>query len=113
MICKDCLIRQQSGLIKLFLCCNKTKKVDRLEESLSEANGYKLSSEKMQQYNDLMQQKLKLLDERLQKSDEEINYYVQSYQDSMKEFQDTLNNLKEESKKKAEDESVPDKPVEF
>ncbi|KAL8460875.1 hypothetical protein ACS0TY_032391 [Phlomoides rotata] len=89
------------------------KKVDRLEESLSEANGYKLSSEKMQQYNDLMQQKLKLLDERLQKSDEEINYYVQSYQDSMKEFQDTLNNLKEESKKKAEDESVPEKPVEF
>lgn len=89
------------------------KKVDRLEESLNEANDYRLSSEKMQQYNELMQQKIKLLDERLQRSDEEIHYYVQLYQDSMKEFQDTLNNLKEESKKKAQDESVHDMPLEF
>ncbi|KAI3456052.1 hypothetical protein Pfo_012715 [Paulownia fortunei] len=89
------------------------KKVDRLEESLNEANAYRLSSEKMQQYNELMQQKIKLLDERLQRSDEEIHSYVQLYQDSMKEFQDTLNNLKEESKKRAQDESVHDKPWDF
>ncbi|KAG8385328.1 hypothetical protein BUALT_Bualt03G0031400 [Buddleja alternifolia] len=89
------------------------KKVDQLEESLSEATAYKLSSEKMQQYNELIQQKIKLLDERLQKSDEEIHSYVQLYQDSMKEFQDTLNNLKEESKKEAQDESVHDKPWGF
>ncbi|GFP91279.1 probable starch synthase 4 chloroplastic/amyloplastic [Phtheirospermum japonicum] len=89
------------------------KKVDRLEESLNEANAYKMSSEKMQQYNELMQQKIKLLDERLQKSDEEIISYVQLYQDSMKEFQDTLNNLKEESKKRAEEETVNEKPREF
>ncbi|XP_051128848.1 probable starch synthase 4, chloroplastic/amyloplastic isoform X2 [Andrographis paniculata] len=89
------------------------KKVDRLEESLGEADAYRLSSEKMQHYNELMQQKMKLLDERLQRSDEEIHSYVQSYQDSMKEFQDTLNTLKQESKKRAEDEPMNDKPREF
>ncbi|KAL0442554.1 UNVERIFIED_CONTAM: putative starch synthase 4, chloroplastic/amyloplastic [Sesamum latifolium] len=89
------------------------KKVDRLEESLNEANANRLSSQKMQQYNELMQQKIKLLDERLQRSDEEIQTYVQLYQDSMKEFQDTLSRLKEESKKKATDESVLDKPPGF
>lgn len=89
------------------------KKVNRLEESLEEANVYKLSSERLQHYNDLMQQKIKILDERLQKSDEEIHGYVQLYQDSVKEFQDTLNNLKEESKRRAEDEPVNDMPWEF
>ncbi|KAK4488186.1 hypothetical protein RD792_003929 [Penstemon davidsonii] len=89
------------------------KKVDRLEESLKEANAYRLSSEKLQQNNELMQQKIKLLDERLQKSDEEIHSYVQLYQDSMQEFQDTLNNLKEESNKRAQDEPVDDKPSKF
>ncbi|KAL3520165.1 hypothetical protein ACH5RR_018314 [Cinchona calisaya] len=89
------------------------KKVDRLEESLEEASVYKLSSERLHHYNDLMQQKIKILDERLQKSDEEIHGYVQLYQDSVKEFQDTLNNLKEESKRRAEDEPVNDMPWEF
>ncbi|KAK6124073.1 hypothetical protein DH2020_042158 [Rehmannia glutinosa] len=89
------------------------KKVDQLEESLNEANAFRLSSEKMQQYNELMQQKMKLLDERVQRSDEEIHSYVQLYQDSIKEFQDTLNNLKEESKKRIEDKSVLEKPREF
>nr|XP_027087012.1 probable starch synthase 4, chloroplastic/amyloplastic isoform X2 [Coffea arabica] len=89
------------------------KKVDKLEESVEEANVYKLSSERLQHYNDLMQQKLRILDERLQKSDEEIHGYVQLYQDSVKEFQDTLSNLKEESKRRAEDEPVNDMPWEF
>ncbi|PIN23433.1 Actin filament-coating protein tropomyosin [Handroanthus impetiginosus] len=89
------------------------KKVDRLEESLNEANACRISSEKMQQYNELMQQKIKILDERLQKSDEEIQSYVQLYQDSMKEFQDTLNNLKEESMQRAQDQSAPNMPLEF
>ncbi|KAL6282586.1 hypothetical protein ACE6H2_013515 [Prunus campanulata] len=89
------------------------KKVDKLEESLEEANVYKQSSEKMQQYNELMQQKIKLMEERLQKSDEEIHSYVQLYQESVEEFQDTLNTLKEESKRRALDEPVDDMPWEF
>ncbi|CAK7350257.1 unnamed protein product [Dovyalis caffra] len=89
------------------------KKVDKLEESLEEANVYMLSSEKLQQYNELMQQKMKLLEERLQRSDEEIHSYVRLYQDSVQEFQDTLNNLKEESKKRALDQPVEDMPWEF
>ncbi|XP_062160775.1 probable starch synthase 4, chloroplastic/amyloplastic isoform X2 [Alnus glutinosa] len=89
------------------------KKVDKLEESLEEANVYKLSSEKMQQYYELMQQKIKMLEDRLQRSDEEINSYVQLYQESVKEFQETLNNLKEESKKRALGEPVDDMPREF
>ncbi|KAM4112186.1 hypothetical protein ACJW30_05G121800 [Castanea mollissima] len=89
------------------------KKVDKLEESLEEVNVYKLSSEKMQQYNELMQQKIKLLEDRLQKSDEEIHSYIQLYQESVNEFQETLNNLKEESKKRALDEPVDDMPSEF
>lgn len=88
------------------------KKVERLEESLEDASIYKLSSEKLQQYNELMQQKIKLLDERLERSDAEIHSYVQLYQDSVKEFQDTLDNLKEESKKKAAGKHV-DMPWEF
>lgn len=86
------------------------KKVDKLEESLEEANVYKLSSEKLQQYYELMQQKIKLLEDRLQSSDEEINSYVQLYQESVKEFQETLTNLKE---KRALDEPVDDMPREF
>ncbi|CAN4080158.1 unnamed protein product [Withania somnifera] len=89
------------------------EKVDRLEESLEEASIYKLSSEKLQQNNELMQQKIKLLDERLQRSDEEIQSYVQLYQDSVKEFQETLDNLKEETKRRALDEPVNDMPREF
>lgn len=88
-------------------------KVDRLEESLEEANIYKLSSEKLQQYNELMQQKIKLLDVRLQRSDEEIRSYVQLYQESVGEFQETLDSLKEESKRRALDEPVDDMPWEF
>ncbi|KAI3741441.1 hypothetical protein L1987_59114 [Smallanthus sonchifolius] len=88
------------------------KKVERLEESLEDASIYKLSSEKLQQYNNLMQQKIKLLEERLERSDAEIHSYVQLYQDSVKEFQDTLDNLKEESKKKASGKHV-DMPWEF
>ncbi|KAF8413599.1 hypothetical protein HHK36_001591 [Tetracentron sinense] len=89
------------------------KKVDRLEESLEEANVYRLSSEKMQQYNELMQQKIKLMEERLQRSDQEIHSHVQLYQESVKEFQDTLNSLKEDSKRRALDEPVDDMPREF
>ncbi|XP_020232942.1 probable starch synthase 4, chloroplastic/amyloplastic isoform X2 [Cajanus cajan] len=89
------------------------KKVDKLEASLEEANIYKLSSDKLQNYNELMQQKIKLLEDRLQKSDEEINSYVQLYQQSVKEFQDTLATLKEESKKRKVDEPVEDMPWEF
>ena len=89
------------------------KKVDMLEESLEEVNVYKLSSEKMQQYNSLMQQKIKLLEERLDRSDEEILSYVKSYQESIKEFQDTLNSLKEESKRRALNEPVDDMPWDF
>ncbi|KAI8525792.1 hypothetical protein RHMOL_Rhmol13G0257600 [Rhododendron molle] len=89
------------------------KKVDRLEESLGEANVYKSSSEELQQYNELMQQKIKLLEERLQRSDEEIHSYVQLYQESVKEFQDILTSLKEESKRRAQDEPVNDMPWEF
>ncbi|XP_021904693.1 probable starch synthase 4, chloroplastic/amyloplastic isoform X2 [Carica papaya] len=89
------------------------KKVDKLEESLEEANIYKLSSEKMQQYNELMQQKLKLLEERLERSDEEIHSYVQLYQESVKEFQETLDSLKEESRKKALEGPVDDMPWDF
>ncbi|XP_059664925.1 probable starch synthase 4, chloroplastic/amyloplastic isoform X2 [Cornus florida] len=89
------------------------KKVDRLEESLEEANVYKLSSEKLQQYNELMHQKIKLLEEHLQRSDEEISSYVQLYKESVKEFQDALNSLKEESKRRAPDEPVNDMPREF
>lgn len=89
------------------------KKVDRLEESLAEANVYKLSSEKMQQYNEVMQQKIQLLEERLERSDEEINSYIHMYQESMKEFQDTLNTLQEESKKRAIDGPVDNMPWEF
>ena len=89
------------------------KKVDKLEESLEEVNVYKLSSEKLQQYNELMQQKIMLLEDRLQKSDEEIYSYIQLYQESVKEFQETLDNLKEESKKRALDKPVNDMPSEF
>ncbi|KAK7319296.1 hypothetical protein RJT34_04015 [Clitoria ternatea] len=89
------------------------RKVDKLEASLEEANIYKLSSDKLQKYNELMQQKIKLLEDRLQKSDEEINSYVLLYQQSVKEFQDTLHTLKEESKRRALDEPVEDMPWEF
>ncbi|XVE88345.1 hypothetical protein DITRI_Ditri19aG0062200 [Diplodiscus trichospermus] len=89
------------------------KKVDKLEESIEEAAVFKVSSEKMQQYNELMQQKMKLLEERLQKSDQEIHSYVQLYQESVKEFQETLNSLKEDSKKRASNEPVDDMPWEF
>ncbi|KAF5205102.1 Glycogen synthase [Thalictrum thalictroides] len=89
------------------------KKVDRLEESLEEAKVYKLSSEKAQQYNELLQQKLRLLEERLEKSDEEIHLHLQSYEESVKEFHDIINNLKEDSKRKALDEPVNDMPWEF
>ncbi|CAN1145795.1 Probable starch synthase 4, chloroplastic/amyloplastic [Linum perenne] len=88
-------------------------KVDKLEESLEEANIYKLSSEKLQQYNELMQQKIKLLEDHLQRYDEEINSYVQLYQESVQEFQDTLNNLIEESKKRVLDKPVDDMPWEL
>ena len=89
------------------------RKVDKLEASLEEANIYKLSSDKLQKYNELMQQKIKLLEDRLQKSDEEINSYVQLYQESVREFQDTLNTLKEETKRRALDGPVEDMPWEF
>ncbi|KAG6405045.1 hypothetical protein SASPL_132627 [Salvia splendens] len=89
------------------------KKVDQLEESVSETSDYKLSSEKLQQYTELMQQRIDLLDDRLQNSDEEVHSYFKLCQDSIKEFQDKLNALKEESKKRAEDESVHDKPSDF
>lgn len=89
------------------------KKVDKLEESLEEAVVYKLSSEKLQQYNELIQQKMKLLEEHLQRSDEEIHSYVRLYQDSVQEFQDTLKSLKEESNKRALDEPIDDMPWEF
>ncbi|XP_026391963.1 probable starch synthase 4, chloroplastic/amyloplastic isoform X4 [Papaver somniferum] len=86
------------------------KKVDRLEESLEEASVYKLSSEKLNKYNELMQQKIQIMEERLQKSDQEIHSHVQLYQESVMEFQDILNNLKEESKKRAVDEPMDDLP---
>ncbi|CAN1141205.1 Probable starch synthase 4, chloroplastic/amyloplastic [Linum perenne] len=89
------------------------KKVDKLEESLEEANIYKLSSGKLQDNNELMQQKIKLLEEHLQRSDNEIHSYVQLYHESIHEFQDTLNNLIEESKKRALDEPVDDMPWDF
>ncbi|XP_026399811.1 probable starch synthase 4, chloroplastic/amyloplastic isoform X2 [Papaver somniferum] len=86
------------------------KKVDRLEESLEEASVYKLSSEKLNKYNELMQQKIQIMEERLQKSDREIHSHVQLYQESVMEFQDILNSLKEESKKRAVDEPMDDLP---
>jgi len=91
------------------------RKVDKLETSLEEANIYKLSSEKLQNYNELMKQKIKLLEDRLQKSDQELNSYVQLYQNSVKEFQDTLDtlNLKEESKGRTAEEPVEDMSWEF
>ncbi|KAK7260441.1 hypothetical protein RIF29_26485 [Crotalaria pallida] len=88
-------------------------KVDQLEASLEEANIYKLSSDKLQKYNELMQEKIKLLEDHLQKSDEEIQSYVQLYQESVEEFQDTLNTLKEEGKRRALDEPVEDMPWDF
>ncbi|KAK7368686.1 hypothetical protein VNO80_10714 [Phaseolus coccineus] len=89
------------------------KKVDKLETSLEEANIYKLSSEKLQNYNELMKQKIKLLEDRLQKSDQELNSYIQLYQNSVKEFQDTLDTLKEESKRRTVEEPVEDMSWEF
>lgn len=89
------------------------RKVDQLEASIEEANIYKLSSDKLQNYNELMQQKIKLLEDRLQKSDEEIHSYVQLYQESVKEFQDTLDTLKKESKRRAMHEPVEDMPWDF
>ncbi|KAG6407223.1 hypothetical protein SASPL_130209 [Salvia splendens] len=89
------------------------KKVDQLEESVSKTSDYKLSSEKLQQHTELMQQRIDLLDDCLQNSDEEVQSYFKLCQDSIKEFQDKLNALKEESKKRAENESVHDKPSEF
>lgn len=89
------------------------KKVDSLEESLAEANVYRLSTEKMQQYNELMQQKIQLLEERLERSDEEINSYIHLYQESMKEFQDTLNTLEEERRRRSSEGPVDDMPWEF
>ncbi|KAJ4981526.1 hypothetical protein NE237_032363 [Protea cynaroides] len=89
------------------------KKVDRLEESLEEAQAYRTSSEKVQKYNELLQQKIRLIEERLQMSDAEIHSHIQLYQQSVKEFQDTLNNLKKESKKRAQDGPVDDMPWEF
>ncbi|CAN0921689.1 Probable starch synthase 4, chloroplastic/amyloplastic [Linum grandiflorum] len=89
------------------------KKVDKLEECLEEANIYKLSSEKLQQYNEMMQQKIKLLEDHLQRSDEEIHSYVQLYQESVEEFQDALNNLIEESKRRDLDKPVDDMPWEL
>ncbi|CAL1403194.1 unnamed protein product [Linum trigynum] len=89
------------------------KKVDKLEDSLEDANIYKLSSQRQQQYNELMQQKIKLLEEHLQRSDEEIQSHVQFYQESVHEFQDTLNKLIEESKERALDGPVDHMPWEF
>ena len=89
------------------------KKVDKLEESLKEANKHRLSSEKMQRYNDLLQQKIQSMEDRIQRSDEEIHAYVQLYQESVQQFQDTLNSLKEENKNKSLDEPVDDMPWEF
>ncbi|XP_010275603.1 PREDICTED: probable starch synthase 4, chloroplastic/amyloplastic [Nelumbo nucifera] len=88
-------------------------KVDRLEETLGEVDAYRLSSERLVQYNDLMQQKIRILEERLQRSDQEIHSHVQLYQESMKEFQDILNSLIEESKERASNEPVDDMPWEF
>ncbi|KAF9590738.1 hypothetical protein IFM89_038039 [Coptis chinensis] len=82
------------------------KKVDSLEESLEEAKLHLSSSTKMQQ-------KIRHLEESLQRSDEEIHSHVQLYQELVQEFQDVLNNLKEESKRKASDEPVIDMPWEF
>ncbi|CAN1227439.1 Probable starch synthase 4, chloroplastic/amyloplastic [Linum grandiflorum] len=89
------------------------EKVDKLEESLEEVNIYKLSAEKLQDYNELMQQKIKLLEEHLQRSDDEIHSYVQLCHESIQEFQDTLNTLIEESKERALDEPVDDMPWDF
>ncbi|KAK4259296.1 hypothetical protein QN277_005641 [Acacia crassicarpa] len=89
------------------------RKVDKLQQSLEEANIYKLSSDKLQKYNELMQQKIKLLEDHIQKSDEELQSYVQLYHESVTEFQDTVNTLKEESKRRALDEPVEDMPLEF
>lgn len=88
-------------------------KVDRLEESVNESSVYKLSSDKIQQYNELLQQQIKLLEERLERSDEEIHSYVALYQESVTQFQDTLNTLKDESKRRALDETVNNMPWEF
>lgn len=89
------------------------EKVDRLQGSLEEAKVYKLSSEKMQQFNDLMHQKVELLEERLMKSDEDIQSYFQLYQEYIQEFQGTLNRLLEESKKRSNHGPVLDMPREF
>lgn len=105
--------RADQAILELQQNRELQKKVDKLEGSLEEANVYKLSSEKLQHYNELMQRKIKLLEDRLEKSDEEIRSYLQLYEESVQEFQDTLNHLKEESKKKALNEPVDDLPWEF
>lgn len=89
------------------------KKVDRLEESLEKVSSNEYPSESSQRYTELLQQKVILLEERIQKSDEEIHSHVQMYHESVKEFQDTVNRLKEESKRRAQDEPVEDMPWEF
>ncbi|XP_043699505.1 probable starch synthase 4, chloroplastic/amyloplastic [Telopea speciosissima] len=89
------------------------KKVDRLEETLQEADAFRTSSDNMQQYNELMQQKIRLLEERLQRSEQDIHSNIELYQQSVKEFQDTLNSIKEQSKERAQDGPVDDMPWEF
>ncbi|XXG61672.1 hypothetical protein AAC387_Pa05g0220 [Persea americana] len=89
------------------------KKIDRLEASLEEANTNKFSLECPQEFIELLQQKVELLEEHIQNSDEKIQSHVQMYQDSVNEFQGAINILKEESKKRAQDEPVEDLPWEF
>lgn len=89
------------------------KKVDKLEGSLKEAEVYKLSSDKLHEYNELMLQKIKLLEMRLQISDDQIHSYVELYQKAVNEFKETLDSLKEESKKRSLGAPVDDLPSEF
>ncbi|XXG90522.1 hypothetical protein AAC387_Pa12g2265 [Persea americana] len=89
------------------------KKVDRLEESLEKVNSNEYPLESSHQFTEHLQQKVILLEERFQKSDEEIHSHVQMYHESVRQFQDTVNRLKEESKRRAQDEPVEDMPWEF
>lgn len=86
------------------------KKVEGLEKSLEEANLHKLSSEK---YDEILHEKIRTLEKCVEKSDEEIQFHVQLYQDSINEFQKTLGKLREESKRRSNDEPVTDMPWEF
>lgn len=83
-------------------------KVEKLEESLGEANVSKFSC----YFVDHLQQKVKSVEERFQECNREMHSQIELYEHSIVEFHDTLSKLIEESEKRSLEHFVGDMPLE-